>query len=177
MVTNDAQWFLVYVVPGREDRVKFNLEQRIKTMDVEGKIFSVIVPVVNEFEIRGGKKRAVARKAFPGYIMVQMAYDEVCWEVIKGTPGVIGFTGPNRTPEPMRPGEVSAILDRMRDVPTEIRISFKVGDSVKVADGPFKGFIGKVEKLNLEKGKAVVSLSIFGRETPTEIDVMSLEAL
>ncbi len=172
-----GQWYLLYVSSGREDRAKRNLEQRAKYMDAGDKIFNVVVPTTNEIEIRGGKRRTVTRKAFPGYIMVQMDLDEESWDVVRNTPGVAGFVSAGVKPTPMVQAEAEAILDRMKESPTEVSVAFKKGDSVRVTSGPFIDFIGKVEEVNVEKGKVIVALSLFGRETPVELDFLSVEKL
>jgi len=172
-----GQWYLLYVSSGREDRAKRNLEQRVKYMDAGDKIFSVVVPTTNEMEIRGGKRRTAVRKAFPGYIMVQMDLDEESWDIVRNTPGVAGFVSTGPKPTPLVEAEAEAILRRMQDSPTEVKVAFKKGDSVRVTNGPFIDFIGKVEEVNGEKGKAIVSLSLFGRETPVELDFLSVEKL
>ena len=170
-------WFLVYVAAGQEDKAKHRLEQRIQTMEVADQIFAVVVPVVNEFEVRGGKKKTVPRKAFPGYIMVQMSNTEETWDVVKGTPGIIGFIGPRGRPTPMPGSEARAILDRMKDTPMEIRVSYKKGDSVRVATGPLKDLVGKVDEIYPGKGRVKVLLTLFGRETSSELDILAVEEL
>jgi len=173
----NGHWYLLYVSSGREDRAKRNLEQRVKYMDAEDKIFDVVVPTTNEIEIRGGKRRTVVRKAFPGYIMVHMDLDEESWDIVRNTPGVAGFVSTGVKPTPLIPSEADTILERMQESPTEVKVAFKKGDSVRVTNGPFIDFIGKVEEVNSEKGKAIVSLSLFGRETPVELDFLSVEKL
>ena len=174
---SQGQWYLLYVSSGREDRAKRNLEQRVKYMDAGDKIFSVVVPTTNEMEIRAGKRRTVVRKAFPGYIMVQMDLDEESWDIVRNTPGVAGFVSTGVKPTPLVEAEAKTILERMQDSPTEVKVAFQRGDSVRVTSGPFIDFIGKVEEVNAEKGKAIVALSLFGRETPVELDFLSVEEL
>ena len=172
-----GQWYLLYVSSGREDRAKRNLDQRVKYMDAGAKIFSVVVPTTNEMEIKAGKRRTVVRKAFPGYIMVQMDLDEESWDIVRNTPGVAGFVSTGVKPTPLLEAEAKTILDRMQDSPTEVKVAFQRGDSIRVTNGPFIDFIGKVEEVNGEKGKAIVALSLFGRETPVELDFLSVEKL
>jgi len=174
---SNGNWYLLYVSSGREDRATRNLEQRVKYMDVGDKIYEVKVPTTNEIEIRGGKRRAVVRKAFPGYIMVRMDLDEESWDIVRNTPGVAGFVSAGAKPTPLAEQEADTILKRMEDRPTEVKVAFKRGDSVRVTSGPFIDFIGKVEEVSPEKGKAVVALSLFGRETPVELDFLSVERL
>jgi transcription termination/antitermination protein NusG len=177
MGMTQGHWYLLYVSSGREDRAKRNLEQRVKYMDAGDKIFNVVVPTTNEMEIRAGKRRTVVRKAFPGYIMVQMDLDEESWDIVRNTPGVAGFVSTGVKPTPLVEDEAKTILDRMQDSPTEVKVAFARGDSVRVTSGPFIDFIGKVEEVNAEKGKAIVALSLFGRETPVELDFLSVEKL
>lgn len=174
---SEGQWYLLYVSSGHEDRAQRNLEHRIKYMDAGDKIFEVVVPTTNEIEIKGGRRRTVTRKAFPGYIMVRMNLDEESWDVVRNTPGVAGFVSSGVKPVPLAPDEANKILNRMTETPSEVKVAFKKGDSVRVTSGPFIDFIGKVEEVNLDKGKAVVSLSLFGRETPVELDFLSVERI
>jgi len=146
-------------------------------MDAGDKIFDVVVPKTNEIEIKGGKRRTVSRKAFPGYIMVHMALDEHSWDIVRNTPGVAGFVSTGLKPVPLAEDEANTILKRMEEVPSEVSVAFKKGDSVRVTSGPFIDFIGKIEEVNMDKGKAVVSLSLFGRETPVELDFLTVEKI
>jgi transcriptional antiterminator NusG len=174
---SEGQWYLLYVSSGHEDRAQRNLEQRIKYMDAGDKIFDVVVPTTNEIEIKGGRRRTVSRKAFPGYIMVRMNLDEESWDIVRNTPGVAGFVSSGIKPVPLADEEASKVLNRMTETPSEVKVGFKKGDSVRVSSGPFIDFIGKVEEVNTDKGKAVVSLSLFGRETPVELDFLAVEKI
>ncbi len=174
---SDGQWYLLYVSSGREERAKRNLEQRIKYMDAGDKIFQVVIPTTNEIEVKGGKRREVSRKAFPGYIMVCMSLDERSWDIVRNTPGVAGFVSSGDRPVPLAEEEVKTILNRMEEAPSEVKVAFKKGDSVRVTSGPFVDFIGKVEEFSLDKGRAVVMLSLFGRETPVELDFLGVERI
>jgi len=146
-------------------------------MDAGDKIFDVVVPKTNEIEIKGGKRRTVSRKAFPGYIMVHMDLDEHTWDIVRNTPGVAGFVSTGLKPVPLAEDEANTILKRMEEIPSEISVAFKKGDSVRVTSGPFIDFIGKIEEVNIDKGKAIVSLSLFGRETPVELDFLTVEKI
>ena len=176
MISN-GQWYLLYVSSGREERAKRNLMQRIKYMDAGDKIFKVVVPMTKEIEIRGGKRRIVSKKAFPGYIMVRMELDEHSWDIVRNTPGVAGFVSTGVKPVPLAEEEANIILKRAEETPSEVKVAFKRGESVRVTDGPFIDFIGKVEEVNLEKGRATVLLSLFGRETPVELDFLGVEKI
>jgi transcriptional antiterminator NusG len=176
-VNNNGEWYLLYVSSGHEEQARRNLEQRIKYMDVGDKIFDVVIPTAQEIEIKAGKRRTINKKAFPGYIMVNMKLDEQSWDIVRNTPGVAGFVSAGTKPVPLPPQEADAILHRMEEAPTDVKMTFKEGDSVRVTSGPFIDFIGKVEQLSLSKGKVIVLLSLFGRETPVEIDLLGVEKI
>jgi transcriptional antiterminator NusG len=173
----NGEWYLLYVSSGHEEQARRNLEQRIKYMDVGDKVFDVVIPTAKEIEIKAGKRRTISKKAFPGYIMVNMKLDEYSWDIVRNTPGVAGFVSAGVKPVPLPDEEANAILQRMDEAPTEVKMTFKEGDSIRVTSGPFIGFIGKVEQLNLNKGKVIVLLSLFGRETPVELDLLGVEKI
>jgi transcriptional antiterminator NusG len=173
----DGEWYLLYVSSGHEEQAKRNLEQRIKYMDVGDKIFDVVIPTTKEIEIKAGKRRTISKKAFPGYIMVNMQLDEHSWDIVRNTPGVAGFVSTGAKPVPLAGQEANNILHRMDEAPSEVRMTFKEGDSIRVTSGPFIDFIGKVEQVNMDKGKAIVLLSLFGRETPVELDLLGVERI
>lgn len=176
-MVSDEQWYLLYVSSGHEEQAKRNLEQRIKYMDVGDRVFNIVIPTTREIEIKSGKRYVVNKKAFPGYIMVHMRLDEQSWDMVRNTPGVVGFVSTGVKPVPLKEGEAKAILQRMQETPTEVRMAFKKGESVRVTAGPFIDFIGKVDEINLDKGKVTVLLSLFGRETPVELDLLSVERI
>jgi transcriptional antiterminator NusG len=173
----NGEWYLLYVSSGHEEQARRNLEQRIKYMDLGDKIFDVVIPTAQEIEIKAGKRRTVSKKAFPGYIMVNMKLDEHSWDMVRNTPGVAGFVSAGAKPVPLPTQEANTILQRMEEAPTDVKMTFKEGDSIRVTSGPFIDFIGKVEQLNLSKGKAIVLLSLFGRETPVELDLLGVEKI
>ena len=172
-----GEWYLLYVSSGHEEQARRNLEQRIKYMDVGDKVFDVVIPTAKEIEIKAGKRRTISKKAFPGYIMVNMKLDEHSWDIVRNTPGVAGFVSAGVKPVPLPDEEANAILQRMDEAPTEVKMTFKEGDSIRVTSGPFIDFIGKVEQLNLNRGKVIVLLSLFGRETPVELDLLGVEKI
>ena len=176
-MTSNGEWYLLYVSSGREEQAKRNLEQRIKYMDIGDKVFDVVIPTTKEIEIKGGKRRAVSKKAFQGYIMVNMKLDEHSWDVVRNTPGVAGFVSTGVKPVPLAAGEAITILERMEESPAEVKVAFKEGESVRVTSGPFVDFIGKVDHIDLDKGKVTVLLSLFGRETPAELDLLGVERI
>ena len=164
---------------GYENKVKSNLEQRVKHMDFADRILQVVIPTEDEIEIRDGQRRTVSRKLFPGYVLVQMVMGDDSWYVVRQTPGVTGFAGGNpderARPTPLADEEVARILRQMESVQPRINIGFKAGESVRVTDGPFIDFVGQVDEINLDKGKVRVLVSMFGRETPVELDFLQVE--
>ena len=173
----NGEWYLLYVSSGHEEQARRNLEQRIKYLDVSDKIFGVVIPTAKEIEIKAGKRYTVNRKAFPGYIMVNMELDAHSWDIVRNTPGVAGFVSSGVQPLPLDREEANTILQRMEEAPSEVTMSFKEGQSVRVTSGPFIDFIGKVDQIKLDKGKATVLLSLFGRETPVELDLLGIERI
>ena len=168
---------MLYVSSGHEEQAKRNLEQRIKYMDVEHEVFEVVIPTAKEIEIKGGKRRTIDRKTFPGYIMVRMQLNEHSGDVVRNTPGVVGFVSAGVKPVPLATDEADRILARMQETPSEVTTTFQKGESVRVVNGPFIDFIGKVDEINLRKGKLTVLLSLFGRETAVELDLLGVEKI
>jgi transcriptional antiterminator NusG len=171
------RWFVIHTYSGYEDKVRTNLEHRVQNMDMAHKVFQVVVPSVNEIEIREGQRRTVPRKIFPGYVLVEMIMDEQSWYVVRNTPGVTGFVGSGHQPTPLEDSEVSSILGQMRAEEPRVKVGFSAGQSVRVTDGPFIDFIGTVDEINVDKGKVRVLVSFFGRETPVELDFLQVERL
>jgi transcriptional antiterminator NusG len=171
------EWFVIHTYSGYEQKVKTNLEHRIKTMDMLEKIFQVVIPVEDEVEVRDGQRRTVQRKVVPGYVLVEMQLDDDSWYVVRNTPGVTGFVGSANKPIPLMDYEVSAILKQMEAETPRVRIAFQRGQSVRIIDGPFAEFIGVVDEINQERGKVRVLVSFFGRETPVELDFLQVEKL
>jgi transcriptional antiterminator NusG len=174
---NNKRWYIVHTYSGYEEKVKRSLEQRIKTMDAEDKIFQVVIPTEDEIEIRGGQRRTVTKKIFPGYVLVEMKMDDESWQVVRNTPGVTGFVGGGNKPTPLAEDEVKAILRQMQDGSPQVKVGFRKGENVRVVDGPFTDFIGTVDEINIGKGKVKVLLSLFGRETSVELDFLQVERL
>ena len=177
MEEKSKSWFVVHTYSGYEERVKRNLEQRIKFMDSEGEISEVVIPTENEIEVRSGQRQTVSKKILPGYVLIEMIMSDQSWKVVRNTPGVTGFVGSGDKPIPLREEEVSKILKQMEAEAPRLKIGFREGQSVRVTDGPFADFIGIVDSLNSEKGKVKVLLSLFGRETPVELDFLQVEKL
>jgi transcriptional antiterminator NusG len=162
-----------------KQKVQANLEQRIKSMDMSNKIFQVVIPTQNEIEIRDGQKKTITKNLFPGYVLVNMELDDSSWYVVRNTPAVTGFAGENleekAKPSPLAHDEIEKILNQMEHKPTQIKVGFEIGDAVRVTSGPFSDFIGNVEAINTDKGLVRVMLSMFGRETPVELDFLQVE--
>ena len=183
-IQEGRSWYVIHTYSGYENKVKTNLEHRIQTMDAKDLIFQVVVPTEDEIEIRDGQRRTVARKIFPGYVLVQMIdlKDEDidssrAWFVVRNTPGVTGFVGSGTKPVALEAPEVKRILRQMRVEAPKVKVGFVIGQSVRIVDGPFQDFVGTVDDINLEKGKVKVLVSFFGRETPVELDFLQVERL
>ena len=177
MAENQKQWFVVHTYSGYEERVKRNLEQRVRFMDTGSDISQVVVPTEEEIEVRSGQRRTVTKRMLPGYVLVGMKMDEHSWTIVRNTPGVTGFVGSGNTPTPLQEGEVSEILKQMSAEAPRVKVGFRKGQSVRVTDGPFIDFVGVVDEINMEKGKVKVLLSLFGQETPVELDFLQVDKL
>jgi transcriptional antiterminator NusG len=172
---DDRRWYVIHCYSGYENKVKHNLEQRIESMGMQDRIFQVVVPTEEEIEIKGGERRVVERRVFPGYILVEMVMDESSWYVVRNTPGVTGFVGTGSRPTPLSDAEVDKIMKRIEAAEPTIKVSFKVGQQVRLTDGAFADFVGRVDELYPEKGRAKVLVSMFGRDTPLEVELLHLE--
>lgn len=176
----EKQWFVIHTYSGYENKVKTNLESRVQTMGMEDKIFRILVPTEDELEIKNGKKKVVQRKVFPGYVLVEMAMTDDSWYVVRNTPGVTGFvgsTGGGSKPIPLLPNEVRSILRTMGVDEVKTRVEFGVNEAVRIVDGPFADMIGTVEEIHADQQKLKVLVSMFGRETPLELDFTQVERL
>lgn len=170
-------WFVIHTYSGYEQKVKTNLEHRVKSMAVADRIFQVVIPEEDEVEVKDGQRRTVKRKVFPGYVLVDMVMDDDSWYVVRNTPGVTGFVGSANKPIPLMEHEWKAILKHMEAEAPRVKIVFQRGQSVRIVDGPFAEFIGQVEDINHERGKVRVLVSFFGRETPVELDFLQVERI
>ncbi len=177
----EERWYVIHTYSGQEEKVKANLEQRIESMGVRDKILEVIVPQVEEIEIKEGKKTKVKKRLFPGYILVKMKFDPKkdpkTWFVVRNTPGVTGFVGAGGQPTPLDDEEVERIFSEMRRETPRIMVEFKEGDVVKITSGPFADFSGVVDEINLERGKVKVLVSFFGRDTPLELELSQVRRM
>ena len=177
MSENGKDWFAIHTYSGYEERVKKNLEQRVKFMDSGDEVFEVVIPTEEEVEIRGGQRRTVAKKILPGYVLIQMRMSDQSWSIVRNTPGVTGFVGSGGKPDPLTDEEVDQIMRQMKAEVPKIKVGFRQGQSVRVIDGPFTEFVGIVDEIETEKGKVKVLLSLFGRETPVELDFLQVDKL
>jgi len=173
----EANWYVIHSYSGYENKVRRNLEQRIETMAMQDRIFRVVVPTEEEVEIRDGQRRTVRKRVFPGYIFVQMIMDDDSWYVVRNTPAVTGFVGSGVKPSPISDEEVEKILSRMEAEQPRIKVSFQVGETVRITEGPFADFMATVDGLDPERGKVRLLVSFFGRETPVEMDLLQVEQI
>jgi len=171
------RWYVIHTYSGYENKVKQNLEHRIDSMEMHDQIFRVIVPTEEEIEIKNGQRRTVHKKVFPGYVLVQMRMTESSWYVVRNTPGVTSFVGHGNRPTPLEEAEVKDILKQMEEEAPKVRVSYQVGQAVKITDGPFTDFEGVVDGIDQERGRVRVLVSFFGREAPVELDFLQVTRL
>jgi transcriptional antiterminator NusG len=169
-----AKWYVIHTYSGHENRVAINMMQRVKTMKLEDKIFELLIPTQNKILIKRGKKKAIKEKIFPGYMLVKVIMDDDSWLCVRTTPGVTGFVGIGSKPTPLPPQEVESIKKFMEQEAPKYKASFSIGEAVKIIEGPFADFLGSVESIDDAKGKVSVLVSIFGRETPVELDFLQV---
>ena len=177
VVTGERHWYAIHTYSGYEDNVSRSLMQRIESLGFEDRIFNVLVPKEKKIRIKSGKRETVEDKIFPGYVLVEMIVDDASWYVVRNTPYVTGFIGAGTTPTPLSQGEVDTLVKRMGVDEPKYKMDVAVGDRVKITDGPFKDFDGKVSEVDPEKGRIKVLVTIFGRETPVELDFLQIKKL
>jgi transcriptional antiterminator NusG len=171
------RWYVIHTYSGYEENVKRNLEQRIESMDMEDKIFNVLIPTEKKIKIKNGKRKVVTEKIFPGYVLVEMIVDDNSWYVVRNTPNVTGFIGSGTTPTPISEEEIKNLQKRMGVEEPTFKIDVTVGAPVRITDGPFKSYEGKVNKIDEARGKIKVLVSMFGRETPVELDFLQVKKI
>lgn len=171
------RWYVLHTYSGYEENVARNLRQRIESMDMEDKIFNVLIPTENRIRIKNGKRKIMTEKIFPGYVLVEMVVTDDSWYVVRNTPNVTGFVGSGTTPTPIAETEVRALLERMGVAEPKYKIDVEVNSAVRITDGPFKEFEGKVAEVDEGRGKVKVLVSMFGRETPVELDFLQVKKL
>ena len=173
IVDNNAQWYVVHTYSGYENKVKANLEKIVENRSMQDYIIDIVVPMEEQIEIKEGKKKTTLRKVFPGYVLVKMIMSDESWYIVRNTRGVTGFVGPGSKPVPLTEEEIRAMgVEEFAPV-----MDYNVGDNIKVTSGPLENFIGIVEEINMEKKKVRVSVSMFGRETPVELEFTQLQRL
>ncbi len=170
----ERHWYAVHTYAGYENAVLRNLKQRIESLGMEDKIFNVVLPVEKKVKIKGGKRVTVEEKIYPGYVLVDMIVTDDSWYVVRNTPRVTGFVGAGVRPVPLDQAEIDMLFKRMGAESPKHKIDLIVGDLIKVGDGPFKDFEGKVSEIDQERGKVKVLVSMFGRETPVELDFLQV---
>lgn len=175
--TQGRHWYVLHTYSGYEENVAQNLRQRIESMDMQDKIFEVLVPKEKKIKIKNGKRKIVEEKIFPGYVIVHMIVTESSWYVVRNTPNVTGFVGTGTTPTPISQKEISDLQKRMGIEEPTYQIDVGPGSPVRITDGPFKGFEGKVAEIDEARGKLKVLVSMFGRETPVELDFLQIKKI
>lgn len=176
-IPDNAKWFIVHTYSGHENKVAKSLRQRSETMGFEDKIYDIIVPTRDTIKVSQGKKETIKEKIFPGYVLVRMILTDESWILVRTTPGVTAFIGAGNKPTPISEKEVEAIQKFMKLDEPLYKTSFSMGEAVKITDGPFSDFLGTVDNIDETKGKLKVLVSIFGRETPVELDFLQVSKL
>lgn len=173
----NKQWYVIHTYSGYENKVKANLEKRIESMNMEEKIFRILVPMEDEIEVKDGKRKVNKKKVFPGYVLVEMFMTDDSWYVVRNTPGVTGFVGSGSKPIPLTDDEVKQIMRSMGVDEPRIRVDFIINEHIRVRSGPFENFDGTIEEVFPEKGKVKVKISMFGRDTPVELEYSQIEKI
>lgn len=175
MASNKKKWYVVHTYSSYENKVKVNLEQRVKSMGMQDQIFQVLIPTEKVLEVKSGKRKYVQKKVFPGYVVVEMILDNDSWQVVRNTPGVTRFVGSGGKPVPLKESEIDNILKQMGKGEKAPKLDIEVGENIRIIIGPFTGYAGKVKEVDYEKSKLKVFLSIFGRETAVELSFNDIE--
>lgn len=173
----NARWYVVHTYSGHENKVSVTLKQRVASMGLEGKILDILVPTQEKIEVKEGKKLTVHDKIFPGYILVKMELNDETWAAVRSTAGVTAFVGTGNRPTALPEEEVQTIMKFMKMEAPKYKASFSIGEAIKIIDGPFADFLGTVDEINEEKGKVKALVSIFGRETPVELDFLQVSKI
>jgi len=175
--TIERRWYAIHTYSGYEDSVAHNLMQRIESLGFEDKVFNVLVPKEKKIKIKQGRREIVEEKIYPGYVLVEMLVSDDSWYIVRNTPSVTGFIGAGTVPTPLSREEVEILMKRMGVEEPKYKIDVEVDDRVKITDGPFKDFDGKISEVDTEKGRVKVLVTIFGRETPVELDFLQMKKL
>lgn len=171
------RWYAIHTYSGYEENVAYNLRQRIESMNMQEKIFNVLIPTEKKIKIKNGKRRTVIEKIFPGYVLVEMIVTDDSWYVVRNTPNVTGFIGSGTIPTPLKEEEIKSLFKRMAVEEPQYKIEVSIGAPVKIIDGPFKGFEGKISEIDEMHGKVKVTVNMFGRETPVELDFLQVKKI
>ena len=174
-IEQERNWYVLHTYSGYEDAVAKNLKQRIESLGMEDKIFNVLVPKEKKIKIKNGKRKVVEEKIYPGYVLVEMVVTDDSWYVVRNTPNVTGFVGAGTTPVPVSLSEIESLKKRMGEEDPRFEINVKAGDLIKIVDGPFKDFDGKVSDIDPDRGKVKVLVNMFGRDTPIELDSLQIK--
>jgi len=174
-ISQERNWYVLHTYSGYEDAVSKNLKQRIESLGMEDKIFNVLVPKEKKIKIKNGKRKVVEEKIYPGYVLVEMIVTDDSWYVVRNTPNVTGFVGAGTTPVPVSLNEIESLKKRMGEEEPRFEINVKAGDLVKIVDGPFKDFDGKVSNIDPDRGKVKILVNMFGRDTPIELDSLQIK--
>jgi transcription termination/antitermination protein NusG len=175
--TEEKRWYVIHTYSGYEESVVKNLKQRAESFGMEDKIFEVIVPREKKIRIKNGKRKEIEEKLYPGYVLVEMIVTDESWYVVRNTPNVTGFVGAGVTPVPLSQKEVDVLMGRIKQEITEVEMNIEEGDAVKITDGPFKDFDGKVSQVDKERGKLKVLVNMFGRDTSVELDFLQIKKI
>jgi transcriptional antiterminator NusG len=175
MFSNIKKWYVVHTYSGYENKVKINLEQRVKSMGMENQIFQVLIPTEKVLEVKAGRRKYVQKKVFPGYVVIEMILDNNSWQAVRNTPGVTRFVGSGGKPVPLEEREIDNILKQMGKGEKVPKLEIEVGENIRIVVGPFTGYTGKVKEIDYEKSKLKAFLSIFGRETSVELGFSDIE--
>lgn len=175
--TGERHWYAIHTYSGYEDNVARNLKQRVESLGFEDKIYNVLVPKEKKIKIKSGKRETVEEKIYPGYVLVEMIVDDASWYVVRNTPNVTGFIGAGTVPTPLANAEIEILMKRMGVDEPKYKIDVAVDDRVKITDGPFKDFDGRVSEVDIERGRVKVLVTIFGRETPVELDFLQVKKI
>ena len=177
ITTGERRWYAIHTYSGYEDNVARNLKQRIESLGYEDKIFNVLVPKEKKIKIKGGKRETYEEKVYPGYVLVEMVVSDDSWYIVRNTPNVTGFIGAGVIPTPLSQDEVDMLMKRMGVEEPKYKLDIAAGDSVKITDGPFKDMDGRVAEVDEARGRVKVLVSMFGRETPVELDFLQIKKL
>ncbi len=177
VTTGEKRWYAIHTYSGYEDNVARNLKQRIESLGFEDQIFNVLVPKEKKIKIKGGKREVIEEKIYPGYVLVEMTVNDASWYVVRNTPNVTGFIGAGVIPTPLSGEEIETLTKRMGIEEPKYKFDVMVGDSVKITDGPFKDFDGRVSEVDEERGRIKVLVTMFGRETPVELDFLQVKKI